>query len=65
MATSLLGVAIAYGTPALMILLGFSAWTGGTLAEAIFGTSAGAATIGLLLMVFGIGIYLLELFLKV
>jgi hypothetical protein len=61
MAVELFAKVIAYGFPALCLMLGFSAWTGGAFAEAIFGTSGGMATIGLFLMAIGVMIYIIEL----
>ena len=52
---------VAYGFPSLLLILGFSAWTGGTLATEILGTSNATALIGLGLMALGVIIYLAEL----
>ena len=61
---TLVGKAIAYGTPPLLILLGFSAYSGGKFAEIIFGTSEGMTAVGGILMAIGIGMGIVELFAK-
>jgi len=52
---------LAYGVPALLIVLGFLAFTGGKFAEAIFGSSGGMEAFGIILIIVGVVIYILEL----
>jgi len=62
---TLLGKVVAYGTPPLLILLGYSAYIGGKFAESIFGTSEGMTTLGILMMTIGIGMGIVELYAKI
>ena len=56
---------LAYGVPALLIVLGFFAVTGGEIAGMIFGTSSGMVILGVAMIIFGILLYILEIFLGV
>jgi hypothetical protein len=60
----LIAKVIAYGVPALLIILGFSAYTGGRIAELVFGTTEGMVTLGIVLMIIGITIYIVEIFMR-
>ena len=65
MVTAIIARVFAYGVPALLIILGFIAYTGGKFAEMIFGTDEGMIFTGLLLIFIGIAIYFIELFVGV
>ena len=52
----------AYGIPALLIVLGFIAYTGGRMAELIFGSGGDMVVMGVGLIIIGILIYIVELF---
>lgn len=53
---------IAYGVPALLIVLGFIAWMGGSIIDVIVGNS-GAKDFGGILIFLGIVIFLLVIYL--
>jgi hypothetical protein len=59
----LVGKVVAYGTPPLLILLGYSAFMGGKMMEPIFGSSD-ITSMGAVLMVIGIAMGVGELILK-
>lgn len=63
MPTEIIAKVIAFGVPALLIILGFIAVTGGELAGAIFGTSGGMVVLGVIMIAIGIIIYVVELIL--
>lgn len=63
MAIGIIVRVLAYGLPALLIVLGFIAYTGGKFAEIIFGSSEGMVVVGIGLMIVGLIIYVGELFL--
>ena len=52
---------IAYGVPALLILLGFFGVVIGQSSEAVTGSSYGFTPLGVIMIFFGIVIYLFEL----
>ena len=62
--SSIIVKVFAYGVPALLIVLGFLAFTGGKFAEAIFGTSEGMVGLGIGLIIIGIILYLTKLILR-
>ena len=65
MATAIIARVFAYGVPALLIVLGFIAYTGGKFAELIFGTSEGMVFMGGFLIFLGVVIYIAELFIGI
>jgi len=65
MATAIIARVIAYGVPALLIVLGFIAYTGGRFAEMIFSNATDMVGFGIILIVLGIMIYIIELFIGV
>jgi hypothetical protein len=65
MSADLIGIVIARGVPALMILLGFIGWTGDSIIHTITGMSAIPVVGCVLLIIGGVAIYVLELLLGV
>ena len=65
MATAIIARVIAYGVPALLILLGFIAYTGGRFAEMLFGNVDDLVVLGIVLIIIGILIYVIEIFLGI
>jgi len=65
MSTAIIARVVAYGVPALLIVLGFIAYTGGKFAEMIFGSSEGMVAMGIGLIFLGAIIYVAEIFLGV
>lgn len=53
---------LAYGFPALLIVLGFIAYTGGQMADIIFGSGGDMVVMGVGLIIVGIMIFFIELF---
>ena len=53
---------IAWGVPALLIVLGFLSYTGGKFIESLFGTSEGLVPLGIFMIISGIVIYFVELY---
>lgn len=58
---SLIGYIVAKGIPALLIFLGFIAFMEGKFFS-MLGISSGTTGFGILLIVLGVGIYILEIF---